>query len=187
MIAGLRTADAVVVQEFCTRYGGALQAIANKHMASLLQQRLGPEDIVQSVYRTFLRRAGAGELAFDEPGDLWRLLCAITLTKVREQARFHLRQKRGLDREVRVDADRDGAPAIDLPASAPSPAAAAEFASVFEHVLAGLDDEQRRILELKLDDRTDVEIAGTLGCSERTVRRLMVRLRARLEALLDAA
>jgi hypothetical protein len=31
---------------------------------------------------------------------LWRLLTAITLTRVREQIRFHRRQKRSIDQEV---------------------------------------------------------------------------------------
>lgn len=185
MIAGLRSADDAVVREFYRRYSGALQAIAHKHMTSLLRQRVGPEDIVQSVYRTFVRRAG--ELAFDEPGDLWRLLCAITLTKVREQARFHTRQKRSVAREQHADADAGEGPAAEVAAAIPSPGDHAEFTSVFEHILAGLDDEQRKILELKLDDRSDAEIATTLACSERTVRRLMVRLRERLDALLSTA
>jgi len=56
----------------------------------------GPEDLVQSACRTFLRRAQIGQFRLADSEELWRLLCAITLTKVREQTRFHMRQKRGL-------------------------------------------------------------------------------------------
>ena len=47
--------------------------------------------------------------------------------------------------------------------------------------MESLDEEERRIVELKLLERSNAEIAEQLGCSERTVRRLLARLRERLE------
>src|SRR5580698_8990549 len=100
LIEGLRTGDRQTIQDFCTEYGAALEQLAEKHVPPQLRKRFGPEDVVQSVCRTFLRRARSGEFHLPDSENLWRLLCAITLTKVREQARFHLRKRRGVDREV---------------------------------------------------------------------------------------
>jgi hypothetical protein len=73
----------------------------------------------------------------------WQLLCAITLTKVREQARFHHRQRRGLGQEQSLTDAADRPSGVQPVDSGPSPVEAAEFADLFEQVLAGLDEEER--------------------------------------------
>jgi RNA polymerase sigma factor (sigma-70 family) len=180
LIQGLRDGDPQQVQEFCARYGELLHRLAEKHLGEGLRRRVGPEDVVQSACRTFLRRARGGEFHLADSAALWRLLCAITLTKIREQARFHLRRKRGLDQEVQPvsgDASRVGFDPVD---PNPSPAEAAEFADQFQQLLAGMDDEERQVVDLKLQEHTNDEVAQRLGCSERTVRRILKRVQARL-------
>jgi RNA polymerase sigma-70 factor (ECF subfamily) len=144
---------------------------------------LGPEDVVQSVCRTFFRRAQAGEFRLTESENLWALLCAITLTKVQEQTRFHRRKKRDVTREIAPPRDLSSSvdEAFEPVYAQPTPAQAAEFADQFRQVLACLDDEERRLVELKLQDYTNLEVADRLGCSERTVRRILKRVQARLE------
>jgi RNA polymerase sigma factor (sigma-70 family) len=180
-LAGLRRGDREVLHEFWGRYGQLLHDVADRHLAPNLRRRVGPEDVAQSACRTFLRRARDGEFRLQDSEDLWRLLCAITLTKVREQTRFHLRQKRGLAQEVHADAAGGGEPsAFGAVAPGPTPAEAAEFADQLQKVIATLDDEEKQILDLKLQDFTHVEVAERLGCSERTVRRVVKKLQARL-------
>jgi RNA polymerase sigma factor (sigma-70 family) len=186
LIDGLRTGDQRVAQEFWDKYGHMLHAVADKHMADGLRRRIGPEDVVQSACRTFLRRAKVGEFQLEDSEALWRLLCAITLTKIREQARFHLRQKRGLDQEKHALAD-DGSSDFGLEAPEPTPAEAAEFADQFQQLLATLDEEERQIVDLKLQDYTHEEVAEKLGCSERTVRRIVKKLQARLSKVFDVS
>jgi RNA polymerase sigma factor (sigma-70 family) len=180
LIHGLRAGDCVVVQEFCEQYGALLHRLADKHLPHGLRRRVGPEDVVQSACRTFLRRAQGGEFQLGDSEDLWRLLCAITLTKVREQARFHLRKKRGLDQEV-APGPNDSAGSFLQPAAAgPSPLEAAEFADQFQKLLASLDEEERQVVDLKLQECTNDEVAERLGCSERTVRRILKRVQSQL-------
>jgi RNA polymerase sigma-70 factor, ECF subfamily len=181
LIAGLRAGDGRVVQDFCDQYGGPLHRLADKHLAPGLRRRVGPEDVVQSACRTFLRRAKGGEFHLVDSESLWRVLCAITLTKVREQARFHRRQKRGLDQEQPMPSSGDSRPGFDPVDPNPSPAEAAAFADQFQQLLGSLDEEERRIVELKLEDCTNDEVAERLGSSERTVRRVLKRLQSRLE------
>jgi RNA polymerase sigma factor (sigma-70 family) len=183
LIDGLRTGDPLAAAEFCSRYGDRLERLAGKHLPEGLRRRVGPEDVAQSACRTFLRRAQGGEFQLPDSERLWRLLCAITLTKVREQARFHLRRKRGLDQEVGLDAvvPDAGGPGQGPADPAPTPAEAAEFADQFARLMATLDEEERQVIELKLRDCTNEEVARCLGCSERTVRRLLARVQARME------
>ena len=180
MIDGLRNGTRTVVREFCQHYGKSLERLAEKHLTGGVKRRIGPEDVVQSACRTFLRRAQIGEFELADAEGLWGLLCAITLTKVREQTRFHLRQKRGLDREVhQADTNSSRGPGLfDKADGEPTPAEAAEFADQFTQLVSALDEEERQLVDLKLQQFTNDEIAEQMGCSERTVRRILKRVQA---------
>ena len=191
-VNGLRAGDASAVGDFWRRYGSLMHAVADQNLSPGMRRRVEPDDVVQSVCRTFFRRAKAGEYQLPDSQALWRLLCAITVTKVREQSRFHGRAKRGLKREVSMDA-AGGGPDADTPGAdhfapaddAPTPADAAAFADQFRLVIESLGEEERQLVCLKLDDCTNDEAAEKLGCSERTVRRLMKEIQARLSKVLD--
>jgi RNA polymerase sigma-70 factor (ECF subfamily) len=182
MIVGLRDGNRSAVSEFCDRYGKSLERLAERHLTGGVRRRIGAEDVVQSACRTFLRRAQIGEFELADAEGLWGLLCAITLTKVREQTRFHLRQKRGLDREVHQAemSSTDGRRLFDRADNEPTPAEAAEFADQFTQLVAGLDEEERQLVDLKLQQFTNDEIAVQMGCSERTVRRILKRVQSAL-------
>jgi RNA polymerase sigma factor (sigma-70 family) len=182
MIQGLRQGDPQVVQDFCAQYGAALQRLAKKHLPRALNPRVDPEDVVQSACRTFLRRVKEGEFQFDDNSKLWRLLCAITLTKIRETARFHLRQSRSLAREAHLPPNvGDSSSANFCPVDpGPTPGEAVEFDDQFQNLLASLDAEERQAVELKLQDYTYDEIAQQMHSSERTVRRILKRVQTRL-------
>jgi RNA polymerase sigma factor (sigma-70 family) len=183
LVQGLREGNRQIVQEFCERYGTLLQQFAEMHLPEGLGRRLGAEDVVQSVCRTFLRRAQVGEFQLPDSGALWRLLCAITLAKVYEQTRFHRRHRRDYGQEVVVplaspEASKGGFEPVD---PQPSPAEAAAFADQFQQLMTSLDDEERQLVDLKLQQCTNLEVAARLGCSERTVHRILKRVQARLE------
>ncbi len=85
LIKGLRAGENSSVREFCDRYGGIMRPVADKHLSPKVKRRVEADDVVQSVFRTFFRRAKVGQFQLPDSDSLWRLLCAITLTKVREQ------------------------------------------------------------------------------------------------------
>lgn len=181
-IDGLRCGAPDVVRAFWGEYGPALERLARSRLAPQVQRRVGPDDVVQSAVRTFLRRAGGDNpFQLDDTEALWNLLCAITLTKVREKVRFHRRLRRGVDREVGLGSSDDSiAPAAGVADRGPAPEEAVEFADQFDHLLESLDPEERDLLRLKLDGLTNEQAAEQLGSSERTVRRLVKRLQSRL-------
>ena len=168
-----------VVTEFWETFGEPLRRVAKRQISSSLAQRVDADDIVQSACRTFFRRAGQGEFECAGTDDLWRLMLTITLNKARMQARFHGRQRRGMNAERPLDA---------IPAVAAGgyddAIEAVDFTDFLETVFEQLDDESRDILNRLLDGQAQDEIAVALGCSERTVRRMKIRIRERLETML---
>jgi RNA polymerase sigma-70 factor (ECF subfamily) len=190
LIKGLRAGENSAVREFCDRYGGIMRAVADKHLSPKVKRRVEAEDVVQSVFRTFFRRAKVGQFQLPDSDSLWRLLCAITLTKVREQVRFQGRVKRGLGREVSIESndssDGSGFGLSQLGyGPGPSPADAAAFADQFRLLIESLGEEEKQLVALKLDDMTNDQIAEKLGCSERTVRRLLKQVQARLKRVFE--
>lgn len=183
LIGGLIAGEAHAVRRFCAAYGPALQRIADRRIATPLRPRIDAEDVVQSVYRTFFRRAADGQFALEDASALWRLLCAITLTKVREKARFHTRQRRAPDREVAVDAGVDG-PGLQQRAAAPGQDEQLALADAMAQLLADLTPQEQALVDLKLQDVPNHEIAARMGCSERTVRRLLGRLKQQFQQAL---
>jgi RNA polymerase sigma-70 factor, ECF subfamily len=184
LIQGLTTGDQEAVRVFCERYGPMLQEVADRHLAAGLRRRVGPESVCQSACLTFLRRAKAGEFRIEDKDDLWRLVFAITLSKVREKARYHRRQKRSIDREHSLDA-MSGSPGekpqFDPVDSRPTSMEAAEFEEQFDLLMSDLNEEERKLTDLKLQQYTNDEIANRMGCSERTVRRILNRVKDRLK------
>lgn len=187
IVNGLVEGDDQVAYEFWNRYGARLHRLAENRLPGALQRRVGADDVVQSACRTFLRRARKGEFDLPDGDALWRLLCAITLAKLRKHIRFHLRQKRGLNQELHIDALSSSGKA-DLPplaAGGVGPEAAAIFSDEFRSLLDGLDEEERTLVIYKLQRYNNEEIAEKMGCSERTVRRIVKRVQARLQRTLE--
>lgn len=178
--------DEAVVREFWERYGSELERYASRRIAPRLQPRMGPEDVVQSACRTFFRRSTSGEITVSDTTSLWRLLCAITLTKVRQHARFHLRQRRSVQRETPQEDASDREPKEPLPtATQPTPQEVAEFAEQLERLIGSLASEEQQLVQLRLEGFTQAEIAAKMQCSERTVRRLLSRVRSQWTQQLD--
>jgi RNA polymerase sigma factor (sigma-70 family) len=186
-IGRLAGGDEQVIGEFWREYSGRLQGLAAQHLKVGLRTRLDPEDVVQSACRTFLRRLQAGDFELEGAENLWRLLCVITLAKVRAQARFHQRGKRSIENEQRLDGspEESYAPGYQAVERGPAPDEAAAFADQLDNLLGRLDDEERQVVQLKLEDRTNDEIAHVMQCSERTVRRILNRVRSRLKTMLS--
>jgi RNA polymerase sigma factor (sigma-70 family) len=180
LLGGLLAEDGEAVRLFYDRYSGALRAIADAEMSAALRRRFDAGDVVQSALLTFLRGARDGRFQGADEEKLWSLICAITLNEVREQARFHLRERRTLEREVPLDdrTERHRHRAADRQLL---PAEAAEFADEFRHFFNSLEDNQQRLLDMKLQRRSNAEIADALAISERTVERLLARLQQRLK------
>ncbi|MGB7347591.1 MAG: sigma-70 family RNA polymerase sigma factor [Pirellulaceae bacterium] len=177
----LADGDPETVQQFWDQYGGPLRRVAERQIADRLRTRVDADDIVQSACRTFFRRIGEGQFEIEDTESLWRLLLTITLNKARMQARFHTRDRRSIGREQAIP--QSGSM---QPTAAENLLDDVDFADFLEHVIQHLDDEQREILTMTLDGKTQAEIAQAIGCSERTVRRMRTRIQDQLRDVLSA-
>jgi RNA polymerase sigma-70 factor (ECF subfamily) len=187
LIQGLRQGDAQAGHEFWKRYGPALQRLAHRHLAAWLQRRVDAEDIVQSACRSFLGHLQAGEYELADEQGLLALLSAITLNKVLMKSRFHRAKRRDVLREEHARAADGSEASFDVAAPDASPDEAAAFAEQFQEFLSGLDGEERRIIDLRLQGQSNSAIAAALHRTDRWVRKLVERMRDRLGRELEEA
>jgi RNA polymerase sigma-70 factor (ECF subfamily) len=160
------------------RFTRRLVGLARRQLGGLLRHKVDPEDVVQSVYKSFLLRYGAEMLVEEDEDGLWALLTRITLRKCADRARYHRAECR--------DAAREAAPADeDVAGREPTPDEAAALTETVERLLRGLDGDERAILELSLQGYSTPEISERLGRAERSVRRVRERARALLERMRD--
>lgn len=180
LIAGLRSGDEQAYEAFWNEFGDLLQSVAEKQLSQRLQRRVGSDDIVQSACRTFFRRVSVGQFDLPDSEALWRLLCSITLNKARRASRDHLRKKRGMDRELHMNAVvNDSEREHELENRGEQPIDVASVADEMSALLSGLSEQHCQVLDLKLQQFTNDEIAGKLQCSERSVRRIIAQLKER--------
>ena len=183
-LARLQARDSAAAREVFRRYAGRLIALARRQFGAALRHRVDPEDVVQSAYKSFFGRCGAGQLQVHTWNGLWGLLTLITLCKCADRVEYHRAQCRDATREA---AGPPGA-TVEAPwpealGREPTPLEAAVLNETVEQLLAGLDKAQRPVLELSLQGYTTREISQQLGRAERTVRLLREGVRRRLEEM----
>lgn len=166
--------------EIYLRYARRLVAFTRSRMGATLKSRVEAEDIVQSVFRTFFRRAERGEFAVPDGHDLWRLFLVVSLNKLRNAATHHSAAKR--------DAARTSGAASDAAFAVPSADADQALLVLREsvdHALEGLDVSARQMIELRLEGFEVAEIAARTGRAKRSVERVLQGFRTSMESLLN--
>src|SRR5947208_145401 len=111
LLARVQEGSEQAAEELFQRFAERLIAVAGKHLSSRMTRRVDPEDVVQSAYRSFFRKARKGGYTVHRSGELWRLLVGITLHKLHHQVERHTAGKRAIGRERQgetSDESRDG-------------------------------------------------------------------------------
>ena len=164
-------------RELVEKYSRRLLGLARNRLPEQIRKRVDPEDVVQSVYRSFFRRLRAGQLDLNESGAVWHLLAAITYRKVQQAARFHQQQRRDVRRETPLDGSWDAsARPRDLPQPEPGPEDLAVLYETLDHFVRRLPASYRDIMSLQLQGHSVDEIAGQVKRSRRTVFRVLAEL-----------
>jgi RNA polymerase sigma-70 factor (ECF subfamily) len=178
----LRARDGDAARELFRRFTGQLVTLARRRLDGPLRHKIDSEDVVQSTYKSFFRRYDAGDLDFVNWNSLWGLLTLITLRKCADRVAYHRAERRDAAREVPASPDsQGGAPLCQALGREPTPDEAALLTETVEQLLAGLDADERPIVELSLQGHSTQEISEQLDVPERTVRRVRERVRHRLE------
>jgi RNA polymerase sigma-70 factor (ECF subfamily) len=174
--------DESALAHLVEQYGSVLRRVAHALLGPALRSHLDSLDLVQSVHRILLVSLREHKLALDSP----EALLGLAVTLIRRRVARHWRQ---LKREAGVGAV--GTPAGAEPVSArggdADPARNLQFTEEMDRLLGVLDEVDRRLLELRLQGYSTVDVAWELGVDSRFLRVRLGWLRKRLrdEGLFD--
>ena len=152
-----------------------LLALARRHLSRKIRQKVGAEDLLQSVYASVCRRQQRGDFELYDRDDFWRLLVTVTLNKARNAAKRHHRARRDVGREVSLasaagESGLGGGPPLAADGLPPDEVAA--LAEELERRIRSLADPLLKQVALKkLEGLTNGEIAEALDYTERTIER----------------
>ncbi|MDA1166269.1 MAG: sigma-70 family RNA polymerase sigma factor [Planctomycetota bacterium] len=179
LLARCRSGDQPAADELFSRYSRQLLTLAERQIGEDLRQRLDPDDITQTVFRTFFRRNQAGEITVDHESRLWRLLVTITLNKVRRRSRDQRAARRDPRSEIQSDLTDNAM--LEIVSQEPTPLQASALTELIEATIADLDESENSMFRMCLEGFTTTEIADSTGVSRWTVRRLLDRVGYQLE------
>ena len=181
LVRRFRQGEQDAATQLYLRYAARLQALAASQTSVKLVSRLDPEDIVQSVFRTFFRRASEGLYDVPPGEELWQLLLVLALNKIRELGKYHGAKKRDVSRtqgdlglenlgKRNESYDETSLRALQL---------------VVEELLQDFSQVQKDVIHLRIDGYKVSEIADRTGRSQRTVERILRDFRRALSKLID--
>jgi RNA polymerase sigma factor (sigma-70 family) len=182
-MARLRAGDSDAAADLFHRFAGRLAALAARRLGPFAKGKLDPEDVIQSVFKSFFRRQADGRLSPEGWGGLWVLLTRITLHKCGHKLTYLRAARRDVRRESALPAPDLSDPSWQAVASDPTPSQAAILTETIEQIAGEFEEYHRDIFRLALEGNTVAEIAASVKVTERTVQRVLKRVRERLEAL----
>jgi RNA polymerase sigma-70 factor (ECF subfamily) len=180
----LRQGDPAAADAIFRRFAHRLIALAQQRLDVRVRQKVDPEDVVLSAFKSFFLRHAQQEFELASWDSLWSLLTLITLRKCGHQTRHFHAAAHDVRREVTPAGGVDDSHASwQAIAREPTPAEAALLAETLQQLFDSLDPDGRRIVELALEGCKVGEIADRIGRAERTVYRTLERVKRRLQGL----
>lgn len=180
LLRRFRKGQADASTKLYVRYANRLQALAARRSSPELGRRLDPEDIVQTVFRTFFRRVAEGSYDVPDGEEIWKLLLVIALNKIRDAGAHHNAAKR----DVRRTSSGEANELAIQNAAGKDEAALAVLRMVVDDALEDLPESHRRMIELRIDGHEIAEISREVGRSKRSVERVLQDFRLRMGELI---
>lgn len=159
------------------RYAERLQRLADNQVSNDLASRVDADEIVQSVFRTFFRRAADGQYDIAGQEDLWKLLLVMALNKVRSTGTWHRAEKRSASKTRSLDA-------VDpLPSGQKDTSESVAFLVLkmtVNEVLGELAEEHQDVVRLRIEGFEVDDIVERTGRAKRSIERILQGFRKKL-------
>jgi RNA polymerase sigma-70 factor (ECF subfamily) len=185
LMARLRAGDDSAASQVFHRFASRLIVLARGRLDPRLRQKVDAEDVLQSVFHSFFARYADGQFTLKDWDSLWGLLTSITLRKCARRAEHFQAARRDVRREARSQSP-DWDVVSEAWARDPTPEEATLLTETVRELLDGLEPREREMIVLTLQGYTQAEISTKVGWGERTIQRILGRIRRRLERQRDS-
>jgi RNA polymerase sigma-70 factor, ECF subfamily len=184
LMARVRAGDDDAAAAVFYRFVSRLIGLARSRLDPMTRRKVDPEEVANSAFKSFFRRCAE----FDLEGwdNLWEVLLLITLRKCGRRVEYFRAQRRDVQREIPGPASAErSTDSWEAIAREPTPEEAAVLNEAVEQVLRDLHERERPILLMALQGYSPVEISAEVHRTERTVYRVLKRVRDKLEDMRD--
>ncbi|MEM7560988.1 MAG: ECF-type sigma factor, partial [Planctomycetota bacterium] len=157
-----------------------LKKFAREKLDGHTRLRYDEDDAANSAFHILCRGLTDGRFEAENRDALWGLLAVITSRKISAQRRFWLRQKRGggTERGGSGFVEYGDAGINGVGGQQGTPDELAEVSESCAQLLGAIADEtMKKVVLLKFQGATNVEVAKELNCTTRTVERKLERIR----------
>jgi RNA polymerase sigma-70 factor (ECF subfamily) len=180
LMAGVREGSQEAARELYQRYGRHILRVIRSRLSKKLRSKFDSADFAQAVWASFFALAPHVKLA-DRPDAVAAFLARMARNKVIDAVRQRLATARyDVERESSLEELKDPE-ALELVAADPTPEQIAMAREEWDRLLDDLPALHRQILLLAQQQRTQQEIADSLGLDRGTVRRVFRRLARKSE------
>jgi RNA polymerase sigma-70 factor (ECF subfamily) len=181
MLRGIQEGSVEAVQRLLDRYGRAILRVIRSRLDERMRSKFDSSDFLQDVWASFFR-CPPGPTSFESSEAFCHYLTAMARHKVVEGFRQRLvYQKYNVNREIPLEVA--GSFQLDgIRSHLPTPSKEFRAKEEWERATQARTRLQVTILEMLRDGHSHVEIARSLGTSEKLVQRLVCKLAARLDA-----
>ncbi len=186
LIARYRDGDSKAASELFDRYVRQLDDVIRTRIHPDLLRRFGPEDILQSAFRSLFRSIDEDPRKFERSGELWAWLFRIAINKLASQAEYHRAAMRSIAREEAVAGEFGGIEDAAVRSWTHGPLAedVVAIADELDYLFGPPGSPMRVVVDLRLQGQTLHEMGARLGVSHTTVLRRLKKIRAVLAARL---
>lgn len=180
----LRAGEPEAATQVFQRFARQLLSLARGQLDRMVRRKIDPEDVLQSVFESFFRRHADGQFQLENWDGLWGMLVVLTVRKCGRRIGYFHAACRDVQRELPPPpASEEKEDAWEAIAREPTPAEAAMLTETVEHLLRRLEGRERQVLVLSLQGYSVAEISAQIGRTERTVQRVLERVRKWLERM----
>lgn len=175
LLARARQGDEDALARLVRCYEPVVRRVAHKRLGAALRPYLGSMDLVQSVHRSFLLGLRRNKFDISSPEKLIALAVEMVRRKVCRHARRVKNEKERLRRlaELMRSRRRDATSGNEV----------AQLQDLLEHIWSQLSEEDRRLLELRLEGYRTVDAARLMDRTPEYLRGRLFRIRRRLRQI----
>jgi len=185
VIQRMRAGDQDAAALIFGRHLSRLVAMARTRNVASARGKEDPEDVVQSVYRSFLQADRTSPFNLEDWDGLWAIMAVIMVRKCLDRREYWGAARRDLRRESVPGLLDNGVPVREADPRSPTPLEIVAFQETLEQLGTLFRPEQGEIVRAILEGYDPATIAGRCGCSERTVARVAKRIKHLLEEMGD--
>jgi RNA polymerase sigma factor (sigma-70 family) len=165
--------DEEAARELVRRFEPHVRRVVRQRLPDALRARFDSMDFVQSVWGDVFRKLRQGTVSFSSREQFARFLAVVARGKVVDEVRRNLAsQKADMKRELPADALAQRSPEPFV-GQDPTPSQVVSAHEQFELLVQHRSELHRKILALRAEGYTFIEIADRLKIDERTARRVV--------------